>query len=69
VNELPERPYRTTTSVNYHTGPSNDAPHGGSLAAGTVVTVIGESHGWMKFRLKSGKEGFVFKRWLEPVPE
>jgi uncharacterized protein YgiM (DUF1202 family) len=69
VNELPEQPYRTTTSVKYRTAPGNDAPQGGSLDPGTVVTVIGESRGWMKFRLKSGKEGFVYKKWLEPVPQ
>jgi uncharacterized protein YgiM (DUF1202 family) len=69
VNELPEQLYRTTTSVKYRTGPGNEAPQAGSLDAGTVVAVVGESRGWMKFRLKSGKEGFVYKKWLEPVPQ
>lgn len=69
VNDLPEQPYRTTASVKYRSGPSNDAPQAGSLEPGTVVSVIGESHGWMKFRLQSGKEGFVYKKWLEPMPQ
>ena len=69
VNDLPEQPYQTTASVKDPVrGPSNDAPQV-ARSSGTVVSVIGESHGWMKFRLKSGKEGFVYKKWLEPVPQ
>jgi Flp pilus assembly protein TadD len=46
----------------------NDYPQVGSLTQDTVVAVVGESRSWMYVRLRSGKRGFVYQRFLEPVP-
>jgi tetratricopeptide (TPR) repeat protein len=68
VAEREPQPFRTVQAVNYREGPGNDYPRSGTLAGGTTITVVGESGGWLKFRLRSGKEGFVYRRWLEPAP-
>lgn len=62
------RRFRTVQPVNFREGPGNDYPRTGSLDSGTEVNVVGESQGWMQIRLRSGKEGFVYRRFLEPVP-
>jgi uncharacterized protein YgiM (DUF1202 family) len=46
-------------------GPSNDYPRVGFLVADTVVSVVGEKGNWMLVRLRSGKRGFVYRRFLE----
>jgi Flp pilus assembly protein TadD len=67
VVEGPARPHRTTQAVNYRDGPGNDYPRTGTLNGGTVVDVVAEARGWFKIRLRNGKEGFVYQRYLEPV--
>lgn len=62
------RRYRTVQPVNYREGPGNDYPRVGTLDGGTEISVVGESQGWMQIRLTNGKEGFVYQRFLEPVP-
>jgi tetratricopeptide (TPR) repeat protein len=60
-------PYRTVTAVNYRAGPANDARRLGTLREGQVIEVLGEELGWKHFRLEDGSEGYVYKRWVEPV--
>ena len=62
------RRFRTVQYVNFRQGPGNDYPRIGSLDGGTEVNVVSESQGWLQIRLRSGKEGFVYRRFLEPVP-
>jgi tetratricopeptide (TPR) repeat protein len=62
------RRFRAVQPVNFREGPGNDYPRTGSLDGGTEVNVVGESQGWLQIRLRSGKEGFVYRRFLEPVP-
>jgi Flp pilus assembly protein TadD len=68
IEEGPERMFRVLQTVRMRDGPGNDYPQVGSLAADTVVAVVGESRSWMYVRLRSGKRGFVYQRFLEPVP-
>lgn len=59
--------YRARTSVNFRAGPGNDFPRVGSLASGTEVRAVGVDKGWLHIKLKNGKEGYVFEKWMEPV--
>jgi Bacterial SH3 domain len=58
----------TTTRVNYRSAPQPDANRLGTLAPGTLVTVLSESSGWTEVRLRGGKKAFVASRFLEPAP-
>ena len=62
------RRFRTVQPVNYREGPGNDYPRAGTLDGGTEINVVGESQGWLQIRLRNGKEGFVYGRFLEPLP-
>lgn len=64
----PERRYRALSDVNLRDGPSNDAARIDTLAQGTEVQVDGESLGWLRVRLPDQRYGYVYKRWLEPLP-
>jgi Flp pilus assembly protein TadD len=68
IEEGPERMFRVLQTVRMRDGPGNDYPQVGSLTADTVVPVVGESRNWMYIRLRSGKRGFVYRRFLEPAP-
>ena len=68
IEEGPERMFRVRQTVRMREGPGNDYPQVGSLTQDTVVAVVGESRSWMYVRLRSGKRGFVYQRFLEPVP-
>jgi uncharacterized protein YraI len=53
------------TAVNFRAGPGNEFPRVGTLAEGTSVRVVGESKGWLQIRLRSGGQGYVYKKWLQ----
>ena len=53
--------------VNLRAGPGNEFPRTGSVARGTAVGVLGEDMGWMRIRLSDGSEGFIYRKWLQPV--
>lgn len=66
--EVAGRPYRVLNDVNFREGPGNDYPRVGTLASGSTVQVVGERLGWLEVRLRNGRSGFVYRRWLEPLP-
>lgn len=62
--------YKTTTKVNYRTGPGTSYDKGGSLAQGTVISVedgyskSADGYTWVRFKL-DGKNYYVAKKYLE----
>ena len=62
-------PYRAVAAVNFRAGPGNDAERVGSVDADARVLVFGERLGWKKVLLANGQEGWIYKKWLEPLEE
>ncbi len=59
--------YRVVSAVNYRAGPDNDAERLGTIDAGRVVIVTGDTLGWKHVTLPNGDKGYIYKKWLEPV--
>lgn len=60
-------PYRVISAVNYRAGPANEAQRLGTVDAGRIVQVTGDTLGWKHVILPNGDRGFIYKRWLEPA--
>lgn len=60
-------PYRTISAVNYRAGPANDAPRLGTVDAGRIVRVTGDTLGWKHVTLPNGDRGYIYGSWLEPA--
>jgi len=60
-------PYRVISAVNYRAGPANDAQRLGTVDAGRIVRVTGDTLGWKHVTLPNGDRGFIYGRWLEPA--
>jgi Flp pilus assembly protein TadD len=63
------QPYRVVSAVNYRAGPENEAARLGTIDAGRIVRVTDDTLGWKHVILPNGDRGFIYKSWLEPVPE
>ncbi|MCB1970778.1 MAG: tetratricopeptide repeat protein [Geminicoccaceae bacterium] len=61
--------YRTISAVYFRAGPSNDDARVGAVDGNVKVRVIGEKLGWKRVVLPNGQEGYIYKKWLEPVAE
>jgi hypothetical protein len=59
--------WRVVSAVNYRAGPDNDAERLGTVDAGRMVTVTGDTLGWKHVTLPNGDQGYIYKKWLEPV--
>jgi uncharacterized protein YraI len=59
---------RLIQAVNVRAGPANSFERLTTLPGGTVATVRGESLGWYDLEFEDGRRGWIYKRWLEPVP-
>lgn len=68
VEEGPERRFRVLQPVRMRQGPGNEYPQVGYLAGDALVGVVGESRSWFLVRLSDGRQGFVYRRFLEPAP-
>jgi uncharacterized protein YgiM (DUF1202 family) len=55
--------------VSYRGGPGNEFARVGTLESGTTVRVFGENKGWLQVRMADGSRGFIYKKWLEPLPD
>jgi SH3-like domain-containing protein len=55
------------SAVNYRAGPDNDAQRLGTVDAGRIVQVTGDTLGWKHVILPNGDRGFIYGRWLEPA--
>jgi Flp pilus assembly protein TadD len=62
-------PYRVISAVNYRAGPDNDAQRLGTVDAGRIVRVTGDTLGWKHVIVPNGERGFIYRTWLEPVSE
>jgi Flp pilus assembly protein TadD len=62
-------PYRVISAVNYRAGPDNDARRLGTVDAGRIVRVTGDTLGWKHVIVPSGERGFIYRTWLEPVSD
>ncbi len=60
-------PFRVKTAVNYRAGPDNDAQRLGTVDAGRIVHVTGDTLGWKHVILPNGDRGFIYGSWLEPA--
>ena len=60
-------PYRVVSAVNYRAGPDNDAQRLGTVDAGRIVRVTGDTLGWKHVILPNGDRGFIYGSWLEPA--
>jgi Flp pilus assembly protein TadD len=60
-------PYRVVSAVNYRAGPDNDAQRLGTVDAGRIVRVTGDTLGWKHVVLPNGDRGFIYGSWLEPA--
>lgn len=60
-------PYRVVSAINYRAGPDNGAQQLGTVDAGRIVRVTGDTLGWKHVILPNGDRGFIYGRWLEPV--
>ena len=65
----PGEPYRVISAVNYRAGPDNGAQRLGTVDAGRIVRVTGDTQGWKHVILPNGDRGFIYRTWLEPVTE
>lgn len=65
----PSKQYvRTTTAVNFRTGPGTNYSIIRTLATGTVLTVVDKSNsGWMQVMDSSGIKGYVSTEYLQSV--
>ena len=63
----PEGRWRAKEAVNVRVGPDNGADPLGVINRGVEVEVIGDRLGWKHVILPSGQEGYIYKRWLEPI--
>lgn len=59
--------WRVISAVNYRAGPDNDAERLGTVDAGRMVTVTGDTLGWKHVTLPNGDQGYIYKKWLELV--
>ncbi len=59
--------WRVVSAVNYRAGPDNDAERLGTIDAGRMVTVTGDTLGWKHVTLPNGDQGYIYKKWLELV--
>ncbi len=59
--------WRVISAVNYRAGPDNSAERLGSVDAGRMVTVTGDTLGWKHVTLPNGDQGYIYKKWLELV--
>ena len=64
---LEGEPYRVRSAVNYRAGPDNDAQRLGTVDAGRIVRVTGDTLGWKHVILPNGDRGFIYGSWLEPA--
>jgi tetratricopeptide (TPR) repeat protein len=62
-------PYRVISAVNFRAGPDNDAQRLGTVDAGRIVRVTGDTLGWKHVIVPSGERGFIYRSWLEPVSD
>jgi hypothetical protein len=60
-------PYRVVSAVNYRAGPDNSAQRLGTVDAGRIVRVTGDTLGWKHVILPNGDRGFIYGSWLEPA--
>ena len=60
-------PFRVVSAVNYRAGPDNDAQRLGTVDAGRIVRVTGDTLGWKHVILPNGDRGFIYGSWLEPA--
>lgn len=58
----------TIGSVNVRDAPANSGSLVATVAEGVRLPVLGEELGWKRVRLSDGSEGYIYRRWLEPVP-
>ena len=62
--------YKTTTDVNFRSGPSSSTTKIGTVAEGTVVTLISKvSAEWFKVRTPDGTEGYLCNLYLVKYTE
>lgn len=65
-------PYKTTTSVNYRTGPGTSYSKGGTLASGTIIEVedgyskSANGHTWYRFK-KNSKNYYIASKYVEKL--
>ena len=59
--------FRAISAVNFRTGPGNDFDRLGAVDQGAEVQVVGIELGWMQVILQNGQQGYIYKKWLEPV--
>lgn len=69
VDAAPGEPYRVVSAVNYRAGPDNSADRLGTIDAGRIVQVTGDTLGWKHVIVPNGDRGFIYRTWLEPVSE
>jgi hypothetical protein len=65
----PVRTYRALADIRVRQGPGNRYPSIGALVRDDAVSVVGERNGWLQVRLRDGRSGFVFRRWLVAAAE
>ena len=65
----PVRTYRALADIRVRQGPGNRYPSIGALVRDDAVSVVGEQGGWLQVRLRDGRSGFVFRRWLVAAAE
>jgi tetratricopeptide (TPR) repeat protein len=61
--------FRAVSPVNFRAGPGNDFDRVGAIAQGDRVQVVGIDKGWMHVILTNGQQGYIYRKWLEPVEE
>lgn len=66
---VPGEPYRVVSAVNFRAGPDNSAARLGTVDAGRIVRVTGDTLGWKHVTLPSGETGYIYRTWLEPVAD
>lgn len=65
-------PYKTTTSVNYRTGPGTSYSKGGSLASGTIIEVedgyskSANGYTWYRFK-KNSKNYYIASKYVKKL--
>ncbi len=65
-------PYKTTTSVNYRTGPGTSYSKGGSLASGTIIEVedgyskSSNGYTWYRFK-KNSKNYYIASKYVKKL--
>lgn len=61
------RPFVTTTTVNYRSGPSQNATRLGTLQKGTRVRLVSDDAGWASVRLHDGRSVYVASAFLRAI--